>query len=78
MGKLIDVVFFCIQQVSVTGVTGVRSGVESRVEGLVKSLKSVTDKPVAVGFGISKKEQAQEVVKWGADGEFILILVLAI
>jgi tryptophan synthase alpha subunit len=52
--------------------------VESRVEGLVKSLKSVTDKPVAVGFGISKKEQAQEVVKWGADGEFILILVLAI
>ena len=37
------------------------------MEGLVKSLKSVTDKPVAVGFGISKKEQAQEVVKWGAD-----------
>ena len=48
------------------------------MEGLVKSLKSVTDKPIAVGFGISKKERAQEVVKWGADGEFILILVRAI
>ena len=53
-----------IHLVSVTGVTGVRSGVESRVEGLVKSLKSVTDKPVAVGFGISKREQAAEVVQW--------------
>ena len=41
------------------------------MEGLVKSLKSVTDKPVAVGFGISKKEQAQEVVKWGADGVIV-------
>ena len=51
---------------------------ESRVEGLVKSLTTVTGQPVAVGFGISKKEQAQEVVKGGADGEFILILVLAI
>ena len=60
-----------IYLVSVTGVTGVRSGVESRVEGLVKSLKSVTDKPVAVGFGISKKEQAAEVVKWGADGVIV-------
>ena len=60
-----------IYLVSVTGVTGVRSGVESRVEGLVKSLKSVTDKPVAVGFGISKREQAAEVVQWGADGVIV-------
>jgi tryptophan synthase alpha subunit len=33
---------------------GMRSDVASRVEELVKSLKSVTDKPVAVGFGISE------------------------
>jgi hypothetical protein len=28
----------------------------------------VTDKPVAVGFGISKPDQAAQVASWGADG----------
>ena len=57
--------------VSVTGVTGMRTGVESRVEELVAKLKKVTDKPVCVGFGISKEEQAQQVVQWGADGVIV-------
>jgi tryptophan synthase alpha chain len=60
-----------IYLVSVTGVTGVRTGVESRVEELVKKLKTVTDKPICVGFGISKEEQAQQVVRWGADGVIV-------
>ena len=60
-----------IYLVSVTGVTGVRTGVESRVEELVQKLKTVTDKPVCVGFGISKEEQAQQVVQWGADGVIV-------
>mmetsp|Transcript_1332 Transcript_1332/g.3100 ORF Transcript_1332/g.3100 Transcript_1332/m.3100 type:complete len:329 (-) Transcript_1332:267-1253(-) len=60
-----------IYLVSVTGVTGVRTNVESRVEELVKALKKVTDKPIAVGFGISKGEQAQQVVSWGADGVIV-------
>ena len=60
-----------IYLVSVTGVTGVRTGVESRVEELVAKLKKVTDKPVCVGFGISKEEQAQQVVRWGADGVIV-------
>ena len=34
-------------------------------------LKTVTDKPVCVGFGISKEEQAQQVVRWGADGVIV-------
>jgi tryptophan synthase alpha chain len=34
----------------------------------VQKLKSVTSKPVAVGFGISKPEQAALVASWGADG----------
>ena len=60
-----------IYLVSVTGVTGMRTGVESRVEELVQKLKTVTDKPVCVGFGISKEEQAQQVVQWGADGVIV-------
>jgi tryptophan synthase alpha chain len=53
------------------GVTGVRGNVESRVEGLVKSLKSMTDKSVAVGFGVSGPQQAQQIVSWGGDGVIV-------
>ena len=44
---------------------------DSLLEELVTALKKVTDKPVAVGFGISKGEQAQQVVNWGADGVIV-------
>lgn len=55
--------------VSVTGVTGVRvGGVEARVEGLVDELHAVTDKSVAVGFGVSKPEDARRIAEWGAEG----------
>jgi tryptophan synthase alpha chain len=54
--------------VSVTGVTGVQERVASRVETLVDTLHSVTDKSVAVGFGVSKPEHARQIVDWGAEG----------
>lgn len=54
--------------VSVAGVTGTRTKVAEGVEDLIATLKSVTDKPVAVGFGISGGEQAAKVRGWGADG----------
>jgi tryptophan synthase alpha chain len=56
-----------IYLVSVTGVTGMRSEIETRVQDLLSSLRSVTDKPIGVGFGISSLEQALQVKKWGAD-----------
>lgn len=56
-----------IYAVSVTGVTGARAGVPEEVPTLVSSIKAVTDKPVAVGFGISGFETAQAVAKV-ADG----------
>jgi tryptophan synthase alpha subunit len=49
-------------------VTGVRGKVQARVEQLVESLHQVTDKPVAVGFGVSTPEHAQQIVAWGGDG----------
>ena len=57
--------------VSVTGVTGVQEKMEERVKDLVAQLKSVTDKPIAVGFGISKPEQAAQIASWGADGVIV-------
>lgn len=56
-----------IYLVSVTGVTGMRTAVESRVQDLLMGLHSVTDKPVAVGFGISQVGHAHQVMEWGAD-----------
>ena len=66
--------------VSVTGVTGVRAALESRVEPLVQALKQQGGCPVAVGFGISSPEQAHQVKTWGADGAIVgsaLVKVMA-
>ncbi len=66
--------------VSVTGVTGVRTNLESRVAGLVQQLKAMGPTPVAVGFGISGAEQARQVRDWGADGAIVgsaLVKVMA-
>lgn len=60
-----------IYLVSVTGVTGVRSQMATRVEDLLANLRSVTDKPIGVGFGISSVEQAKQVKDWGADAVIV-------
>lgn len=60
-----------IYLVSVTGVTGVRQAVANRVEGLLASLHSVTDKPIGVGFGVSEPDQAKQLKDWGADGVIV-------
>lgn len=60
-----------IYLVSVTGVTGMRSEIQDRVQELLSSLRSVTDKPIGVGFGISGPEQAQKMKQWGADGVIV-------
>jgi len=60
-----------IYLVSVTGVTGMRTQVGDRLEKLLGEIRQVTDKPVGVGFGISRPEQAQQVKGWGADAVIV-------
>ena len=60
-----------IYLVSVLGVTGARGKIEKETFELIKRIKSQTDLPVAVGFGISNKEQAKEVIFAGADGVIV-------
>ncbi len=57
--------------VSVTGVTGVRQSLETRVGPLVASLRAMGPTPVAVGFGIASGDQARQVKSWGADGAIV-------
>jgi len=53
--------------VSLTGVTGERGSLSSSLEPLIRSMRAVTDLPLAAGFGISTPEQAGVVAKM-ADG----------
>jgi tryptophan synthase alpha chain len=60
-----------IYTVSLLGVTGSRDVLSDAVEGLVRQLKTLTNVPVCVGFGISKPEHARTVADAGADGVII-------
>lgn len=59
-----------IYYVSLTGVTGARRNLPSKVASNVRMIKSITKKPVAVGFGISAPRQARDIVKI-ADGAIV-------
>ncbi len=64
--RLKPIIHFCsgfIYCVSRTGVTGMRDRVEEGVSLMVKRIKSLTTKPVAVGFGISNPKQARAVAE---------------
>jgi tryptophan synthase alpha chain len=60
-----------IYLVSTTGVTGIRTKIEDRVQDLIIELQGVTDKPIGVGFGISQPDQARQVMEWGADAAIV-------
>jgi tryptophan synthase alpha chain len=60
-----------IYLVSVTGVTGMRTEMQTRVGDLLQQIRNVTDKPIGVGFGISEPEQARQVKAWGADAAIV-------
>ena len=53
-----------VYYISVTGVTGQRSTVADDIEEHVADLRKVTQLPVAVGFGISRGEQAAQVARY--------------
>lgn len=60
-----------IYYVSLTGVTGAKLALQSSIKESLLRIKAVTDKPVAVGFGISSPAQAAQVAMWGADGVIV-------
>lgn len=59
-----------IYLVSLTGTTGVREGLADGLEEFVKRTRTVTDKPVCVGFGISTPDNARRVGEY-ADGVIV-------
>lgn len=59
-----------IYYVSVAGVTGARNSLPTDLADHVRRLRTVTDKPVAVGFGISTPEHVRAVAEY-ADGAIV-------
>ena len=53
------------------GVTGVKKEVSPKTIERVKHLKTISDKPIIVGFGISKPEHAQVIWNAGAEGAIV-------
>ena len=56
--------------VSSLGVTGVRSEIKTDIGEMVRAVRTVSDRPVAVGFGIATPEQAKQMGKV-ADGAIV-------
>lgn len=59
-----------IYTVSSMGVTGMRNEIKTDLQSIVSHIKSVTDVPVAIGFGINKPQQAKEFSAY-ADGVIV-------
>lgn len=59
-----------IYLVSITGVTGSRRKLPHYLKNLIQETKSLTSKPVCVGFGISNPKQAGQVAQF-ADGVIV-------
>jgi len=57
-----------IYLVSLEGVTGSKLTNPNTTFKLIKEVKAQTRTPVMVGFGISKREQAETIITAGADG----------
>lgn len=50
--------------VSVLGVTGIRKEFSTEIVEMLKKIRHYTNKPLAIGFGISNPEQAREAAKY--------------
>jgi tryptophan synthase alpha chain len=69
--KIIQYTTGFIYTVSLLGTTGQRDSLSQLVKPLIQRLKTLTDLPVCVGFGISSPAHARQVAQDGADGVII-------
>lgn len=71
--RLADVTAQCggfVYAASIMGVTGARASVSSGAQGLVERVRKTSKLPVAVGLGVSTREQAKGVAEY-ADGVIV-------
>ncbi len=59
-----------VYYVSITGITGARLSLHASIKSHIAKIKDASNKPVAVGFGVSTPEEASEVSRL-ADGVIV-------
>ncbi len=65
--KMASGLIYCVSR---TGVTGARSEVPAELRELIASIRTASDLPVVVGFGISEPEHVRQVTSF-ADGAVV-------
>ncbi|MFQ5580607.1 MAG: tryptophan synthase subunit alpha [Nitrospiria bacterium] len=68
--KIIKVVTGFLYYVPLTGVTGSELRGKEAIGERIRRIKLLTEKPVAVGFGISKPEEAREI---GSEADAVIV-----
>ena len=79
--RISEIVKMCtgfLYVVAVMGVTGARSDIKKSTVDLIKRVKTHTDLPIAVGFGISKPEHVKDVIQSGSDGAIVASAIINI
>ncbi|MEK6538474.1 MAG: tryptophan synthase subunit alpha, partial [Nitrospirota bacterium] len=59
-----------VYYVSMTGITGAKLANLGEIKSMIPDIQEHTDLPVAVGFGISRPEEARKISRW-ADGVIV-------
>lgn len=67
VSKLSTGFIYCVSR---TGVTGTRTDLPAELPDLVSKIRSTTDKPICIGFGISKPEHVAAICRY-ADGAVV-------
>ncbi len=70
IAKIAEISGGFIYYVSLTGVTGARSELDQNISQKLEHIRAASEKPVAVGFGVSTPEQAFNISQW-ADGVIV-------
>jgi tryptophan synthase alpha chain len=65
-----------IYVVAVMGVTGARSALENDTVKLIQRVRSHTQLPICVGFGISQPDHVESVLKAGSDGAIVASVLI--
>nr|YP_010713718.1 tryptophan synthase alpha subunit [Galdieria phlegrea]UNJ16148.1 tryptophan synthase alpha subunit [Galdieria sp.]WDA99610.1 tryptophan synthase alpha subunit [Galdieria sulphuraria]WDA99800.1 tryptophan synthase alpha subunit [Galdieria phlegrea] len=60
-----------IYLVSSTGVTGIRENFSDAIKDKIQIIRKYSNRPIVIGFGVSKPSHIKQIKAWGADGIII-------
>lgn len=78
LAHILEVCSGFLYVVAVMGVTGARKEIQPDTIRLIQRLKSHSNLPLAVGFGLSQPKQVEHVIKAGSNGAIVASAILDI